>query len=354
MLTDSAAPGEIAFRKAFIHHRRPAFCHVGFTEPSSFAQRYAHRFQVRRSCPAVEHTGHRHSGRQLILAQIDGSEWHANLVGWDEQERRRRCQARLHPRNFPQRGFQPRRKALFLVRRNGNARADHLLRIEPRIDRQDVGETPDQQSGARQEHERERNLGNHESAAHRLAAAPGRRAATWQVHRARWSSTQQMRDRQRSDQQGQNCGDDGRVSEHLAIQPKRQGVGQKLRGEVVGGAEAAPREEEPASRAEAREQRTFDEQLPRECASSCAERQSHGKLPAPCIGTGEEEIGDIDAADQQHEKHAPLQQPEGGLDRLSPLRLHRVNPDAVAGAFIELAILRRGAVVILLIQCFDL
>ena len=89
--------------------------------------------------------------------------------------------------------------------------------------------------------------------------------------------------------------------------------------------------------------------MPGDGAPARAERQAHGKFSAPCVGACQEEIGDVDAADQQQEKHTALQQIEGGLDWLSPLRLQGVDANQVAGAIIEIADPRLCAVVVLLL-----
>src|SRR5262245_1409779 len=80
--------------------------------------------------------------------------------------------------------------------------------------------------------------------------------------------------------------------------------------EKIGGSCYAPRREQQAQRAanESNDQ-ALDERLPEQTEAPSAERGSDGKLAGTRRGAGELQIGEVGAADQQHETSQSEREP---------------------------------------------
>ena len=50
-----------------------------------------------------------------------------------------------------------------------------------------------------------------------------------------------------------------------------------------------------------RDERTLDDELPQQGAAPAAERAADGELAPAVDGAGEEQVGDVDAAEQQYD-----------------------------------------------------
>ena len=89
--------------------------------------------------------------------------------------------------------------------------------------------------------------------------------------------------------------------------------------------------------AETREHHALDDQLPHDAAAAAAERRPHGNLLLPAHGAREQQIGDVRARNQQHERHRAQQHEQRRPDVLHEHVLQRRH--ARADAAIELRIL---------------
>ena len=132
--------------------------------------------------------GLRCAGRERVILQGEGVDREAALEG------RRRREAGLCARNFPQRGEQPVGELLrahgpvgpvsAIVRRQCDARSEELGRVETGIDGQHPLETAHQQASADEQDQRDRHLRDDQSAAHHPYATATRGAAILPLDRS--------------------------------------------------------------------------------------------------------------------------------------------------------------------------
>ena len=114
------------------------------------------------------------------------------------------------------------------------AQRQHVGRVEAELDVHHPEEAADEQTGADEEHERERDFDHHERAAQAAASGVGGRAASAFLHRAgkiRFRGLQ--RRRKPEDDSGQNRqrhreGDDARVHGHVDIARQRERWNEQL------------------------------------------------------------------------------------------------------------------------------
>ena len=80
-----------------------------------------------------------------------------------------------------------------------------------------------------------------------------------------------------------------------------------------------PREEETEQAARDREHQALDDELLREPAQRRAERGAHGHLALTRVSAREQQVRDVRAGHEEHQRHAGHQQKERGTDVLGHL-----------------------------------
>ena len=97
------------------------------------------------------------------------------------------------------------------------------------------------------------------------------------------------------------------------------------------------RHQHTSETAEARQNHALDDKLPHDAHAAAADRRSHGNLLLPAHRPREQQVGDVGARDQQHERHRAEQHHQRRPHVLHEQRLQL--GDARAHAAIELRIL---------------
>ncbi len=84
-------------------------------------------------------------------------------------------------------------------------------------------------------------------------------------------------------------------------------------------AQAAESEQDPQGRARKRKQHAFDHELLEQSPEPGADGGAHGNLPPARLGAREQQVGDVDAGDEQHEDDRAQQNQHGPPDVLHDL-----------------------------------
>jgi hypothetical protein len=90
---------------------------------------------------------------------------------------------------------------------------------------------------------------------------------------------------------------------------------------AISAATREPRDDDPEDAAEGREHRTLREQLADDTTPSCAERRPHRELAATLCTSSEQEIDDVDARNDEHERNRSEDGAERGFDATRDLVL---------------------------------
>ncbi len=212
-------------------------------------------------------------------------------------------------------GAEPRRVVLVpgggqrQVERQGSAGREPPFRPEQRL------EAADRQAGGKQQQRGERDLRNHERHAHAAPDAGRRTSAILQgdVHilpgevPGREQTEHDAGDDRERQREHQHAG----FEPHVAQTDERDAV----RRELAERRHRPPRDEQPGSSAGEAEHDRLGEHLPGDPGAAGADGAAHRDLPPPVRGLRQQQVGDVHARDQQHERHRGEQQPERGGDR---------------------------------------
>ena len=93
---------------------------------------------------------------------------------------------------------------------------------------------------------------------------------------------------------------------------------------------ADAREHEAEHAADDRQQHALGHELAQQPAAAGAERGAHRELAMPRLGARQQQVGEVGARDQQHERHRRLQHPDGAAGAADDLLLHRLHLQDVA------------------------
>ena len=179
-----------------------------------------------------------------------------------------------------------------------------MIGIEPDRLIREPDEAPEQQARADEQHDRQRHFGNHEHLAQpappgRLAAARGFLQRLIGPQRARLQRRRQTEDQRRGERRDQPR------DEHTSVDPDvldSRNAGRRERQQQL----RAPRRQEHAEHAAHHGERgALGQELANQPPASRAERGANRQLPVPRDASGRQQIGDVDARDEQHE-------PDGG------------------------------------------
>ena len=203
-------------------------------------------------------------------------------------------------------------RALGIARaRQPELRRQDPLRADARLDAEDGRHAPQEERGADEEHQRQRDLGDE----HRLPRGAGSRALTGGTGRGAqrfvvggrrraqgWPEARDERGRQR---------DGERVEKHPRVdsdlRAAREGVAGE-RHERLG----APHGQHGPGRAPGERQREcLRQHLPEEAPAAGAESASDRDLPAPSRPAGKQQVGHVDAGDEEDERHRSEEKQQG-------------------------------------------
>ena len=180
---------------------------------------------------------------------------------------------------------------------------DDVVGCEAELDAGQFHERPDEQAGAHQQHDRERDLRNR----HRPAEHGGTRARRRAGAESRSRSHAQQRERRCKTED--EPGDERHRRRHEEDAPVQghRAAGQQLARDVFGdGGQQelcrAGRDEQAQQRSGHREHHRFGQHVTNDAAPAGAERCARGDLAMTGDGARKIEIGDVHAGDQQQER----------------------------------------------------
>ena len=259
------------------------------------------------------------------------------LLTQPEKRRSRAALADSAPGMAPSRLISSRYRFDSAIARVAVLRAVHAedqqpLVVDPERLPLEVAEAFHEQRRAHQEHQRQRDLHDHEDG----GPEPGRgmlradRARAGLLHR-RQQLDARGEDRGREAEEDRRRGRDRRGEPerrevHLRRQ-QRPSIGRHEQHQRARGPTGAEDAENPAG---GRHQQTFRQQLADETRPAGAEREAKRELPPPRHRARQEEHGDVRARDQQHEPDHPHHQVEGfavGAPQLIEAAAARLEPD---------------------------
>ncbi len=165
----------------------------------------------------------------------------------------------------------------------------------------------EEQAGANEQHQRQRELGHDEQAAQpearRAEATFGLLRATASLERGVEVDTRCAHGGcQTEDEAGQQC-DTKREGEHIPIDADGVETRDVSRVHRANDGEADARNDKTGGATQHSEQQALGQQLAHEPAPRCAERGSNRDFPLPSAGARQQQVGDVGARDQQHESN---------------------------------------------------
>ena len=197
-------------------------------------------------------------------------------------------------------------------------------RFEAGRHRRETHEAVNQQAGADQEDERHRDLRRDQQRPQPLALTVGRRARRAGVQRVAFTKRGSA-DAQRRHEANQHAREQRQAEaegHHARVDDDAAGPWQHALGhERQRGADREPREQHAERRAQQRQHDGFGQQLPHDPPASRAEGHADGQFAAPRGETRHLQVRDVDAGDQQHERHRPEQDQQQRAHRLRAVLL---------------------------------
>ena len=193
---------------------------------------------------------------------------------------------------------------------HGDPDVEHVPRIEAEVRGLQLDEASHQQSGTGQEHQRHRDLSDHE----RAAQAPPPEASASALPRVLQGLDQigvrRLQGGREAEDDRCTCREQQAEGQHRPVQSNQRFTRDETLGDGVDHQRDAELcEQAPDPQAENREQQALDEQLPHQPCSRGAERGAQCHLALASGGAAEEHVGDVGTGDEQ-------QQPDGGGHRV--------------------------------------
>ena len=223
------------------------------------------------------------------------------------------------------------RLVLLLGQRDGER--EHVVGREARVDDADALVTANQQARADEQHHRERHFADDERFADARAAGPDRAASGGRGESRDGAAGRRERGHEAEHHAGQDR-NRHREGEHAPVdadlsQPRNAG-----RSERDQRARAPVGDDEPRDSAGHAEHDALGQELLHEPPASGAERRPHGHLARAAVRPREQEVGDVDARDEQHERDRAEQdqqrRPDAAHDPI--LQTHRGHHAILVGA----------------------
>ena len=203
----------------------------------------------------------------------------------------------------------------------------HVRRVDDAVGECDRQQTARHQAGARQQHQRQRQLRGHQPphpAVRRTLCGPGAPRRRDEVSHVRLRSVHGRR--QPEDHGGRQTGHD-HERQHAAVEAEVDPVrGQQRLESHREHARAQGGESQAEHPGQTGEQEAFDEKLPHDADSCCAQRHPHADLPGPARGARQEQVGAVCAGDEQHDAGGGQQHRQDGSKRAVVVLVERVHP----------------------------
>jgi len=178
----------------------------------------------------------------------------------------------------------------------------HAVRVEAGLDARQRDDAAQHQAGANQQDERQRHLGDdHRAAQPASASQPAARTTNRAQRFGDVGARRAQRRHQTAQHGGAGAGDD-REREHPRIhrnRPEPRQFGRSRRDQDL---DPGPCQQQAERRAERRHQQALGEHLPDQPAARRADRRPDRELAAARRGAHDQEIGDVRARNQQHER----------------------------------------------------
>ena len=173
----------------------------------------------------------------------------------------------------------------------------HALAIEAGGDAVQIVERPQKERRAAQQDDRQRDLHDHQRATQTIVRArPAGLAGFCRVVARRAQRRREAEEQRRRDGHARGESQDAHVEmrfQHHAVTRPGEQRNQERR--------APPREQQSGSGAERHQDDAFGQQLAYHPAATRANREPHGHLVLPRRGSGEQQVGHIGAADEEHD-----------------------------------------------------
>ena len=226
-------------------------------------------------------------------------------------------------------------------RRELHARREHAFGLrKPRSALLQLDEAAHQQTGAGQQHERQRHFGDDERAEHAVQSAA---AAVTARLRASASLAAAGRDERRHDAEddaGDERGDhrerDHRQIERRLVEPRNRNAIANQREQA---AMTQRRDGQPRDAARHREHQAFGEHLAHQPPALRAERGAHADLALARGAARQQQIRDVDAGHEQHEHDGAHQREQRRPELADHLFLQRKEHHRPAGIALRLLLL---------------
>ena len=188
---------------------------------------------------------------------------------------------------------------LVLRLRQVDLHRQQVARLEAGRHAHQLREAARHQAGADQQHQRERDLDDHE----RAQQPPARmaRRARERVHRVAQAGARRLDRGDEAEDQRDADRDRQREEQHAAVEAHVLHARQAAFGQRVHEADARPRDEQPERAADARQHEALREHLTHELPASGAERRAHRDLAAAAREPREDQVRHVGADDQQQE-----------------------------------------------------
>ena len=207
--------------------------------------------------------------------------------------------------------------------------------VEPRVDPLDLGEAPDHQPGADEQHERQCDLQDDERAA-QLVAAHAARVASPVAQRVGQVAADRSQRRREPEHDRGDAGSPGGVEECGEVDGRpfdsRQVAGTQRRDE----ADALPRQQHADHGARPGQDDAFDQHLRDDAAAAAADRRPYRDLASTLGRPDQQQVRDVGARDQQHEPDGTEQREQGGPRVVHDITVHPVHPNLQVLGLVEL------------------
>jgi hypothetical protein len=211
-------------------------------------------------------------------------------------------------------------------------RADrHVLGGEPRVHAENLLEAGEQQAGADQQDERERDLRDDQHAACLTRTASRRASSPILAQDEGEVQARKLQRGHRADDQAEQHGEAEGKSDHDAVHADFLPPGQVRHAERRHRAQRPCADGEAQYAAQRRQQHGLRQELPRDAAPCRADGMTRGQLLHPPARAHERQVRDVHRRDQQHEQRATPQQVEHRLHVAHDVGGERREHDAIAG-----------------------
>ena len=211
--------------------------------------------------------------------------------------------------------------------RNADAQRQHRRRIEAGVERHQVPDGADHEARADEEHDRHRQLGDDQHAAKPLRARPSLPRAVSLSALLR-STERACKPGDEADEQAAGQRDRHREHRDADVEPRRHETRERHRALRDEQGDRAAGEQQAGDGAERRQHAALRNQLTQQPAAPGADRRADGNLAPARFRSGDQQVRDVGARDQQDERDRRHQRQQRGTQRAEQLDVERADLDA--------------------------